>query len=725
MKKIIIAWLIMVSTVLCASNVSALPPAFTWAGGGGSKDWRTAGNWTPIGGPPDNNQNAEFNDTSGVGAVICTGGAPQSNVKTVIFDTANVASYTIGDLSQVVNILEIGNGGGITLTNTVKASQRFDTDIWLGNAAGASTITFTNSSTNSLTIAGNIAGTNTVAGTKTLKIAGNGTGGVFMTGNIEDGLFGPIVALEKDDAGILTMSGNNTYTGGTVINGGTLKVGHANAVGTGDLTNNATLNLGTISLILGGHYIQNAGAILAIIVNSASNFGSIISTVAATVDPDSTVAVTVGGSISNGATFKIVDTLNKGIGAVPKTITSTNPRISFTASILNDDLILTASGDSSFSSAGATVSTNDATVGAVLDNINNPSADMTTVINALNTLSTSQVASSLNSMTPTVDGSEIQSAISMLHQITGSTETHLENIRTGSPAGISTGDNYLHGLDIWAQGLGDYAHQDPRGFSNGYNAISWGVSGGADIPLNIGNDTLRMGIGCGYGQTLVRSKDSSGRNNIASIPGTLYFSYENDKYPFYLDTALTFIYNTYNASRAVTVGALTQRTASADYNGQQYSAYLEGGYSFFCKNIRITPLASFQYMHLHTAPYTETGAGALSLSVNSQDYNMAMTGFGAKVAYPTKLKCGTVTPDLHAKWLYDWVGDNQATNATFAGGGTAFPTSGFRAARSAYDMGTKISFKTKYDISLDLDYDFLLKAQYYEHYGSVTVKYSF
>ena len=104
---------------------------------------------------------------------------------------------------------------------------------------------------------------------------------------------------------------------------------------------------------------------------------------------------------------------------------------------------------------------------------------------------------------------------------------------------------------------------------------------------------------------------------------------------------------------------------------------------------------------------------------------MAMTGFGAKAAYPLELKYGTITPDLHAKWLYDWVGDNQATSAAFAGGGTAFPTSGFRAARSGYDIGTKVSFKTKYNISLDLDYDFLLKADYYEHYGSVTARYNF
>ncbi|WP_141028055.1 autotransporter-associated beta strand repeat-containing protein, partial [Salmonella enterica] len=43
----------------------------------------------------------------------------------------------------------------------------------------------------------------------------------------------------------LTLSGANSYTGGTTISGGTLVASNVEALGTGDVTNNATLELNT------------------------------------------------------------------------------------------------------------------------------------------------------------------------------------------------------------------------------------------------------------------------------------------------------------------------------------------------------------------------------------------------------------------------------------------------------------------------------------------------
>ncbi|EED3229069.1 hypothetical protein T116_004718, partial [Salmonella enterica subsp. enterica] len=51
------------------------------------------------------------------------------------------------------------------------------------------------------------------------------------------------VVKSGDDT--LTLSGSNTYTGGTLISSGTLVANDVNALGTGDVTDNATLELNT------------------------------------------------------------------------------------------------------------------------------------------------------------------------------------------------------------------------------------------------------------------------------------------------------------------------------------------------------------------------------------------------------------------------------------------------------------------------------------------------
>ncbi|EDU9867832.1 AIDA autotransporter, partial [Salmonella enterica subsp. enterica] len=74
------------------------------------------------------------------------------------------------------------------------------------------------------------------------------TGGDF-TNNI-----GGTGRVEKSGDGTLTLSGGNTYTGGTLISGGTLVATNVDALGSGDVTDNATLELNT-----GGDFINSIG----------------------------------------------------------------------------------------------------------------------------------------------------------------------------------------------------------------------------------------------------------------------------------------------------------------------------------------------------------------------------------------------------------------------------------------------------------------------------------
>ncbi len=83
---------------------------------------------------------------------------------------------------------------------------------------------------------------------------------------IQDGRFGTGGSITKVGTGALTLSGANTFTGGTNIQDGTLIVNDLNALGTGDVT----LSDGTLrtlegtprTYVVGNNYTQHNGTVL-------------------------------------------------------------------------------------------------------------------------------------------------------------------------------------------------------------------------------------------------------------------------------------------------------------------------------------------------------------------------------------------------------------------------------------------------------------------------------
>ncbi|NYN20882.1 autotransporter-associated beta strand repeat-containing protein, partial [Salmonella enterica] len=94
-------------------------------------------------------------------------------------------------------------------------------------------------------------GTTIIGGTLTADHADSlGTGAVANSGvlqvgegELENTLSGS-GSLVKTGTGELTLSGDNSYSGGTTIIGGTLTADHADSLGTGAVANSGVLQVG-------------------------------------------------------------------------------------------------------------------------------------------------------------------------------------------------------------------------------------------------------------------------------------------------------------------------------------------------------------------------------------------------------------------------------------------------------------------------------------------------
>ena len=240
--------------LLAIAGVLTLPSAFaasaTWTGNS-SSTWATGANWSanPVPGAGDT---ATFSGTT-ANSTLDLGAGVQ--LRSITFTTALASAYTIGSGGIGNQTLTLENTGVTQLASTVVTNQLINANILLGISAVASGYTFTNSSTtNSLTIAGNMSGnTGGVAAAKTVTF--NGAGAKVVSGSISDG-GGTSVALTSS-AGNLTLSGSNSYTGDTVVSGGTLTVMNTNAIGAGTLRLSLSVNSAFIAGIDGLNITNN------------------------------------------------------------------------------------------------------------------------------------------------------------------------------------------------------------------------------------------------------------------------------------------------------------------------------------------------------------------------------------------------------------------------------------------------------------------------------------
>jgi rhamnogalacturonan endolyase len=245
----------------------------------------------------------------------------------------NMASFSGAITVISTNAAGTGSAGNLRFNNTSTANNFGSASASFNLGTGAINLQNRDSGTISLGEltggpAASLDGTSGGGGTTVWSIGGKNTSTTFA-GTIKDHAAGQLAAVTKVGAGTLTLRGNNTYSGPTLVSAGALQIGDgvtsgAGTLGTAGVTNDSTLIFARPDAVAisnaisgGGNLVQAGANVLTLTAvntysgtTTVSNNGTILIGAAGAI-PDGT-ALVLGGSGTAGTLDLSGNTLSAG-----------------------------------------------------------------------------------------------------------------------------------------------------------------------------------------------------------------------------------------------------------------------------------------------------------------------------------------------------------------------------------------------------------------------------
>ena len=704
--------------------------------------------------------NTEFRNTStaGNGTFTTNGGAILGAFggHTNFFDTATASNGTFTTNGGAIS----GASGGFTefLNTSTAGNGTFTTNggAILGAFGGTTEFHDTATAGNAVLIAnGGTAGGNggrilffgaSTGGTATVKVFGNGnldisshgapgvtigslegSGNVFLGSNqlkvgsndlsttfsgvIQDG--GGIGAgtggsLAKIGSGTLTLTNNNTYSGGTVVfDNGTLVADSLNALGTGDVTlffGPATLQTrdnAPRTFNVGGNFFDTAGILRIQIGGTNSGVNSDLMAVTQAADlgmfnASALVLHRINNYMPmNGDTVTII-TAGGGVNGTFNSVSSDFMGLLQPTIIYNpNDVMVEFALSSSFHSQALTP--NQSAVGGELDEVaNDPRA--AALIGFLGNEPIGNLPHDYDLIAPEELASIYEIGFSQAVVQNMNLQHRMDDIRAGSngfcsngfqmqqTAGYSKGSDGKATLDknptpalvpsaenrwgVFVTGSGDFVNVGNNdGNAHGYDITTGNVTVGADYRLC---DHFAIGIDGGYSGSTADLVDS-GRVEVdggkAGAYATLY-GYKILGSLVHVDGAVSGGWNSYDTRRTGLDKAtlfVYDDTARGSTNGSEFNALLAYGGDWHFGCLLLGTWSSIQYTNVSIDRFTETGSFAPLQIQNQDQYSLRGTS-GVRVAYD--LKCGRTIfrPEVRAAWQHESGDRAYPIDARFASG---------------------------------------------------------
>jgi autotransporter-associated beta strand protein len=561
-------------------------------------------------------------------------------------------------------------------------------------------------------------------------------------------------SLTKTGAGILTLDGANTFTGGTVVSQGTLaltgsmtgslailsgatftstggwslapgtvfnnagtfqSLGGAPLVNQGTLIDNGTLvsnlvnagtlggngtifgsvtnngiaspgnSIGTLNVV--GAYTQAAGSSYQVEVN-ASGQSDLVNVAGApgtaTINGGMVNVLPAWGVYAPSTTYTILSATGGVTGAYAGVGTSLPFLQSSLAYDANNVYLTLRPGG--FATGAQTP--NQMAVGGALDRgVAGASGDFATVVGTMASYSLTQGQAAMTTLsgqgysgfgTANLGGGLLflNALGQQMSMVRGGAGGRVSRMALAEACDVDCNGEPPSRWGLWGTALGGTGTVAGNGNAASLTYNAGGFATGLDHRFD---PRFLAGLGVGFSSGNQWASGFSGQGTTNSYQASLYASFTPGA--FYLDALAGYGYNDNAMTRQITLPNLAPRLAQGRTGANQFLGQLEAGYRIAIDGpaaLALTPFARFQGTTVNQAGFTESGAGALNLTVARQTSGSARSVLGAELAGAFGAEGREkLAVQLRAGWAHEYASNARPVTANFAGApGTSFTVFG-------------------------------------------------
>jgi outer membrane autotransporter protein len=247
-------------------------------------------------------------------------------------------------------------------------------------------------------------------------------------------------------------------------------------------------------------------------------------------------------------------------------------------------------------------------------------------------------------------------------------------------------------------------------------ALDWwtaGIAGGYEGPIDVARGTAWAGFGLGYLRSHGAVDARLSTLDADSFNVGVYGGWTDG--PWSVAGSVAYSASGVSAKRRVDFGGI-DRTAEANYWNHTIGFSGEAAYAFdLATGTTFSPLFTLDAGWSGHGGFTETGAGAMNLTGDSEDWTRLDTGLGIAVAHRFATEDGTLTLDGRMVWEHAFADVVPSQHQAFVGSQTAFEVHGLDAGRDRWRLGLGVSFEATDDLTVRAGYSGLLSGDQLSH----------